>query len=253
MKKTGILNQPISTVIAGLGHTDTLVIADAGLPIPDSTTRIDLALIEGIPSFEDTLRAILGEMQVERAIIAEEMSSASPDLHERLRALLGDVPVETVPHEEFKEPYIGLRYTRFGLHVRAVGGDEEITRLAGVPTNRVIFLVYVISGLTAAIGGVLLTGRLWSAQPQAAVGWELDAIAASVLGGTSLAGGIGGTLAGAFIIGILSNGLNLLGISSYTQQVIEGAVFILAVLFDLLTKRGRTTRRRQRTPAQEPV
>ena len=119
-----------------------------------------------------------------------------------------------------------------------------------------IFLVYVISGLTAAIGGVLLTGRLWSAQPQAAVGWELDAIAASVLGGTSLAGGvggIGGTLAGAFIIGILSNGLNLLGISSYTQQVIEGAVFILAVLFDLLTKRGRTTRRRQRTPAQEPV
>lgn len=103
MKKTGILNQPISTVIAGLGHTDTLVIADAGLPIPDSTTRIDLALIEGIPSFEDTLRAILGEMQVERAIIAEEMSRASPDLHERLRALLGDVPVETVPHEEFKE------------------------------------------------------------------------------------------------------------------------------------------------------
>lgn len=103
MKKTGILNQPISTVIAGLGHTDTLVIADAGLPIPDSTTRIDLALVEGIPSFEDTLRAILGEMQVERAIIAEEMSSASPDLHERLRALLGDVPVETVPHEEFKE------------------------------------------------------------------------------------------------------------------------------------------------------
>ncbi|NLH06358.1 MAG: ribose ABC transporter permease [Chloroflexi bacterium] len=152
--------------------------------------------------------------------------------------------------------YIGLRYTRFGLHVRAVGGDEEITRLAGVPTNRVIFLVYVISGLTAAIGGVLLTGRLWSAQPQAAVGWELDAIAASVLGGTSLAGGvggIGGTLAGAFIIGILSNGLNLLGISSYTQQVIEGAVFILAVLFDLLTKRGRTTRRRQRTLAQEPT
>ncbi len=146
--------------------------------------------------------------------------------------------------------YIGLRYTRFGLHVRAVGGDEEITRLAGVPTNRVIFLVYVISGLTAAIGGVLLT------QPQAAVGWELDAIAASVLGGTSLAGGvggIGGTLAGAFIIGILSNGLNLLGISSYTQQVIEGAVFILAVLFDLLTKRGRTTRRRQRTLAQEPT
>lgn len=146
--------------------------------------------------------------------------------------------------------HIVLRHTRFGLHVLAVGGDAETTRLAGVPTHRVIFLVYVISGFTAAIGGVLLTARLWSAQPQAAVGWELDAIAAPVLGGTSLSGGvgsIGGTLAGAFIMGILSNGLNLLGISSYTQQVIRGAVFILAVLFDLLTKRRRLVARAERT------
>jgi ribose transport system permease protein len=138
--------------------------------------------------------------------------------------------------------FVVLRYTRFGLYVYSTGGNEETTRLAGVSPNAIKLAVYVISGFTAALGGVLLTARLWSAQPNAAVGWELDAIAAPVLGGTSLfggVGGIGGTLVGAFIIGVLSNGLNLLGISSYYQQVIKGAVFILAVMLDLFTKRRR--------------
>jgi ribose transport system permease protein len=136
--------------------------------------------------------------------------------------------------------FVVLRYTRFGLYVYATGGNEETTRLAGVSPDRIKLAVYVISGFTATLGGVLLTARLWSAQPNAAVGWELDAIAAPVLGGTSLfggVGGIGGTLVGAFIIGVLSNGLNLMGVSSYYQQVIKGAVFILAVMLDLFTKR----------------
>ncbi|MGD2177546.1 MAG: ABC transporter permease, partial [Anaerolineae bacterium] len=135
-----------------------------------------------------------------------------------------------------------LRHTRFGLHVYATGGNEETTRLAGIPPDRIKLAVYVISGLTAALGGVLLTARLWSAQPNAATGWELDAIAAPVLGGVSLFGGvgsIGGTVVGAFIIGVLSNGLNLLGIQSYYQQVIKGIVFILAVMLDLFTKQRR--------------
>jgi ribose transport system permease protein len=138
--------------------------------------------------------------------------------------------------------HIVTRYTRFGLHVYATGGNEEPTRLAGISTDRVKLSVYIISGLTAAIGGILLTARLWSAQPNAAVGWELDAIAAPVLGGTSLFGGvgsIGGTLVGAFIIGVLSNGLNLMGVPSYYQQVIKGVVFILAVSLDILSKRRR--------------
>ncbi|MGD8969617.1 MAG: ribose ABC transporter permease [Anaerolineae bacterium] len=138
--------------------------------------------------------------------------------------------------------YAVLRQTRFGLHVYATGGNEETTRLAGIPPDRIKLAVYVISGLTAALGGVLLTARLWSAQPNAATGWELDAIAAPVLGGVSLFGGvgsIGGTLVGAFIIGVLSNGLNLLGIQSYYQQVIKGIVFILAVMLDLFTKQRR--------------
>ncbi|MCK5430716.1 MAG: ribose ABC transporter permease [Anaerolineales bacterium] len=138
--------------------------------------------------------------------------------------------------------HIVTRYTRFGLHVYATGGNEEPTRLAGISTIRVKLSVYIISGFTAALGGILLTARLWSAQPNAAVGWELDAIAAPVLGGTSLFGGvgsIGGTLVGAFIIGVLSNGLNLMGVPSYYQQVIKGVVFILAVSLDILSKRRR--------------
>ena len=138
--------------------------------------------------------------------------------------------------------HIVTRYTPFGLHVYATGGNEEPTRLAGVSPDRIKLAVYIISGFTAALGGVLLAARLWSAQPNAAVGWELDAIAAPVIGGTSLFGGvgtIGGTVVGAFIIGVLSNGLNLMGVPSYYQQVIKGVVFILAVSLDIFTKRRR--------------
>ena len=103
MKKIGILNQPIASIIAGLGHTDTLVIADAGLPIPPETQRIDLALTEGIPSFLDTLRVVLTEMEVERAIVAEEMLDSSPQVYEAVKEMLGDVPIETVTHLIFKE------------------------------------------------------------------------------------------------------------------------------------------------------
>ena len=102
MKKIGVLNQPLSRVLAGLGHMDTLVIADAGLPIPLSTERIDLAVSAGIPAFLDVLRAVLSEMEVQGAVVAEEMLQRSPQMYEALRALLGDVPIQTVPHEQFK-------------------------------------------------------------------------------------------------------------------------------------------------------
>lgn len=103
MKKIGILNQPISAVMADLGHMDTLVIADAGLPIPAETERIDLALTQGIPAFLDTLRIVLTEMQVERAVVAEEMLKVSPQVHAAIKELLGNTPIETVPHITFKE------------------------------------------------------------------------------------------------------------------------------------------------------
>ena len=103
MKKIGTLNQPLSAVIAGLGHMDQLVVADAGLPIPAGTQRIDLALKGGIPSFVDTVQVILDEVQVESAVVAEEMISTSPQVYQQLVELLPDIPIETIPHEDFKK------------------------------------------------------------------------------------------------------------------------------------------------------
>ncbi len=92
MKKTGLLNQPLSEVIAGMGHFDTLVIADAGLPIPPTTRRIDLAVSAGVPAFLDVLRAVLGEMQVQSAVIAQEMATRSPEAYAALRGATGRYP-----------------------------------------------------------------------------------------------------------------------------------------------------------------
>ena len=103
MKKIGTLNQPLSSTISGMGHLDTLVIADAGLPIPPETQRIDLALTEGIPGFLETVRVVLTELEVEKAIIAEEMLTVSPQTHAGLLELLGEIPIESVTHIIFKE------------------------------------------------------------------------------------------------------------------------------------------------------
>jgi D-ribose pyranase len=102
MKKNGLLNYPLSSVIASLGHTDTIVIADAGLPIPVTAERIDLAVKEGLPLFLEVLKATLDEMQVESAIIASEMAQVSPELHKALADMLGDIPVTQVAHAAFK-------------------------------------------------------------------------------------------------------------------------------------------------------
>ncbi len=136
--------------------------------------------------------------------------------------------------------YLMLTRTRFGLYIYAIGGGEETSRLAGVPVTRVKIAAYVLSGLLAGLAGLLLTARLWSAQPQVAVGFELDAIAAAVLGGISLFGGVGsvlGAVIGALIVGVLGNGMNLLRVASYPQQVIQGIVLVLAVAVDMYTKR----------------
>ena len=128
-----------------------------------------------------------------------------------------------------------LRKTTFGRHVYAIGGNEEASLISGVRVSQIKPAVYALSGALSAMAGVILTSRLNSAQPNAGSGYELDAIAAVVLGGTSLAGGRGwivGTLIGALLIGVLNNGLNLLGVSSFYQQVIKGAVILLAVLLD---------------------
>ncbi|MBT9385042.1 ribose ABC transporter permease [Pseudooceanicola sp. CBS1P-1] len=128
--------------------------------------------------------------------------------------------------------WVLLQRTPFGRHVYAIGGNELAAKLSGVKTQRVKLAVYGISGLTSAFAAIVLTGRLMSGQPNAGVGFELDAIAAVVLGGTAIAGGRGlilGTLIGAILLGILNNGLNLMGINPYLQDVIKGAIILLAI------------------------
>ncbi|MBO9361642.1 MAG: ABC transporter permease [Thermoflexus hugenholtzii] len=134
-----------------------------------------------------------------------------------------------------------LHRTAWGLHLYAIGGGEELAWLSGVRVRRVKGMVYALSGLLAALGGILLTARLWSAQPNVGVGLELEAIAASVLGGARLSGGYGrveGTLIGALVMATVGNGLNLLEVPSYHQQVIKGLVFILAVGLDRALQAG---------------
>jgi ribose transport system permease protein len=126
--------------------------------------------------------------------------------------------------------------------VFAIGGNEEAALLSGVPVRRYKIAIYSTGGALAALSAVLLTARLNSAQPIAGISYELDAIAATVIGGTSLMGGEGsvlGTLIGALIMGVLRNGLNLLGVSSFVQQVVIGAVIIAAVLLDMLFKQRK--------------
>lgn len=125
--------------------------------------------------------------------------------------------------------------TRFGRYIYAIGGNEDAARLSGISVRKIKIWVYSLAGMLAAVGGVLVTARLDSAQPNAGMSYELDAIAAVVIGGTSLAGGKGtivGTVLGALIIGVLNNGLVLLDVSPFWQQVVKGMVILLAVIID---------------------
>ncbi len=130
--------------------------------------------------------------------------------------------------------------TRLGRHIYAVGGNEKAAELSGLKIKRIKLIVYSIAGAMAAVGGIIVTSRLDSAQPNAGAGFELDSIAAVVIGGTSLSGGKGtimGTVQGALIIGILNNGLVLLNVSPFWQQVIKGLVILMAVVIEKFNKK----------------
>lgn len=128
-----------------------------------------------------------------------------------------------------------LKYTKFGRHIYATGGNEQAARISGIRVRWLKISVYTIAGLFAGMAGIILSSRIMSGSPVIGTGYELDAIAAVVIGGSSLKGGIGsvgGTLIGALIIGTISNGLDLLGVSSYWQQIVKGAIIVFAVMLD---------------------
>jgi ribose/xylose/arabinose/galactoside ABC-type transport system permease subunit len=135
-----------------------------------------------------------------------------------------------------------LQRTKLGRYTYAIGGNEEAALLSGINVRLYKTMVYGLAGLLSGLAAILLTARLNSAQPIAGMSYELDAIAATVIGGTSLLGGEGtvvGTLIGALIMAVLRNGLNLLGVSSFIQQIVIGTVIIVAVLIDMALKRRR--------------
>lgn len=141
----------------------------------------------------------------------------------------------------FALTYWLLNRFKVGRYIYAIGGNEEASRLSGISTKYVKTIVYGISGLLAALSGIIIASRLNSAQPTAGQGAELDAIAAVVLGGTSLSGGQGGitgTIIGALIIGILNNGLNLLNVSPFYQAIVKGIVILIAILLDKKEKQA---------------
>jgi ribose transport system permease protein len=154
---------------------------------------------------------------------------------------VGAVPVPVVIMlAVFVVCLVVLTQTRFGRYVFAIGSNPDVTRLAGVPIDRYVVAVYAISGLLAALGGLILTGRLAAADPNAATGYELDVIAAVVIGGTSLFGGRGGvfgTLIGALIIAVVGNGMVLLNVNPFWTQAVKGAIILIAVLPDSLRRK----------------
>jgi inositol transport system permease protein len=131
--------------------------------------------------------------------------------------------------------HLVLQHTKAGRHLYATGGNEKAARAAGIRVNRVKWSAYAACGGLAGLAGVLLASRITTGQPNAGIAYELDAIAAAVIGGTSLSGGVGsvgGTLVGALLLGIISNGLDLLNVSSYYQQIIKGLIIVGAVWLD---------------------
>jgi inositol transport system permease protein len=153
---------------------------------------------------------------------------------------IGPVPVPVIVFLVFAIiAHIVLTYTRFGRHVYAVGGNVEAARLSGLPVRRILVAVYVIVGFFSGLAGFMLSARLNSSEAVAGIGYELTVIASVVIGGTSLFGGSGsvfGTVIGSVLIGVLINGLVLMNVSSYVQQIIIGVIIVLAVAFDQFAK-----------------
>lgn len=190
-----------------------------------------------IPSFIVTM----GMLNIARGVVLVITNSypvtGLPDYFKLIgRGYVGFVPIPVlIMLVCYVIGYLVLKYTKFGRSIFAIGGNLEAARLSGISVNKNKILIYVICGITAAIGGIVLASRMFSGQPSAAEGLELDAIAACVIGGTSTTGGKGriwGTFLGALIMGIITNGMNLLNISTNWQLIVMGAIIIIAVGLD---------------------
>ncbi|MDR3515240.1 MAG: ABC transporter permease [Azospirillaceae bacterium] len=191
-----------------------------------------------IQAFVGTLGMLLAARGFTMALAdGNPISAISPDLRWfGTGKVLGVVPIPVVLFLlVFAVAWTILNKSIFGRHVYAVGGNEKSARTSGIKTPRIKVLVYALAGTLAGLAGIILTAKTGSAQTNAGSSYELDAIAAAVIGGTSLTGGVGrlsGTLFGALIIGVMNNGLDILGVESFYQLIIKGALIVTAVIID---------------------
>ncbi|HOG13655.1 MAG TPA: ABC transporter permease [Synergistales bacterium] len=250
---TGGIDLSVGSIVALSGALGAWLNVQAGLPWQAAWASAILAgtacgLVSGllvhwgrVPPFMATL-AVMAAARGLTLLLTQgsPISGTSPAFNFAGWASLSGFPVSgMILLACATAAWVLLRFTPFGTGVYALGDNPEAARFAGIPTGRITVSVYAVSGSTAGLAGLLMVGRLWSAQPGIGMGLELDVIASVVLGGTSLFGGVGtirGTLTGVLIMGFLDNGLRILGISSYLQQVIKGMVFIGAVILDMYFK-----------------
>jgi ribose transport system permease protein len=252
-----IISAGIDLSVGGVAALSAVILAwtatSHGIPWPLATA---LALVVGLvcglangalitygklPPFIATL-AMAGVARGLGLVISQGSPIALPDAVSHVGDTIGDyLPVPLIVMVVMGLiTAVVLSRTYAGRAMYAIGGNEEATRLSGIKVTRQKLITYALAGGFAAVAGIVLAGRLASAQPDAANGYELDAIAAVVIGGASLSGGRGkalGTLVGALILAVLRNGLNLLSVSAFWQQVVIGVVIALAVLLDTLRRR----------------
>lgn len=251
----GGIDLSVGSVVALSSVVFALAFSNAGLAWPVAVlaalaTGIAVGVVNGLfvtlgrlPAFIATLATLSMARGLALVVSEGRPISGFPDEFRTITSgrIVGDVPVSIgLTIVLFVLGGLALRHTVFGRAVYAVGGSEEVARLSGIRIVRLKVAIYALAGFCAAVGGLVLTSRLNSAQPVAGQGLELDVIAAVVIGGASLSGGQGtafGTLLGALIIGVLRNGLNLLNVSSFWQQVAVGGVIAAAVMTDTLRRR----------------
>lgn len=250
----GGIDLSVGSVLAVSGVISASLITNNAMPVPAAiligcTAGTLLGLLNGciiaftnMPPFVVTL----GTMNVGRGI-AYLYANGNPirvdnDAYEAIGlGYLGPIPLPVVYMIIILVVmYLLMNKSKLGSHIYAVGGNRQAAVFSGINVKKVIIIVYTLSGLAAAWAGIVLASRMCSGQPATGVGYECDAVAAAVLGGTSMTGGsgkIGGMILGALLIGMLNNGLNLLGVNSFWQYILKGVVILVAVYIDIFRKR----------------
>lgn len=256
---TAGIDLSIGSIVAMTGTISVGLIINSHMPIPTAlliglALGLMVGLVNGVLVAQFRLPAFivtLAFMNVAKGIAyvysgGQSVRITLPSFNVIGGGYLGPIPLPVI----YMLIFVGifaflLNKTKFGTYLYAIGGNRESARLSGVPIKRVEILVYTISGLLAAFAGLILASRMFSGQPTVGSGYEMDAIAACVLGGVSMAGGRGtvsGTVIGVLVIGIISNGLNLLGVSSFWQLIVKGLIILVAVLIDSQKNNGGITK-----------